>query len=209
MSLDPHSTERPPPGARHAPATGRNREPILEVLQRSLPEGLILEIACGTGEHAIWFAPRLPGRVWQPTDASPDALVSARAWVGSSPAENLRAPIELDVSADPWPVSRADGIVCVNMIHISPWSCTEALMRGAGRTLSPGGVLYLYGPYRVGGRHTAPSNARFEGWLKGQDPRWGVRDVEAVIAEAAKNGLAHAETVDMPANNKSVVFRRG
>jgi SAM-dependent methyltransferase len=191
---------------RHAPATQRNREPILAVLRRVLPAtGLVVEIASGTGEHAAFFAAAFPGVAWQPTDVDPDALPSIASWCGG--VANARAPIVLDVTR-PWPLDRADAVVCINMLHISPWEAGEAMLRGAGRVLPPGGVLYLYGPYRRDGAHTAPSNAAFDATLRAQDPRWGVRDLETVVATAADAGLEHAETVEMPANNLSVVFRR-
>lgn len=192
---------------RHAPATQRNREPILAVLRRVLPaSGVVLEIASGTGEHAAFVAAALPGVVWQPTDVDPTALPGIASWCANVP--NVRPPLVLDVT-QPWPVERADAIVCINMLHIAPWEAGQALLRGAGRVLAPGGVLYLYGPYRRGGAHTAPSNAAFDDTLRAQDPRWGVRDLETVVATAAAAGLRHAETVEMPANNLSVVLAAG
>jgi SAM-dependent methyltransferase len=192
---------------RYAPATGRNREPILEVLRRVLPaRGLVLEIAAGTGEHAAFFAKALPELVWQPSDLDEEARRSVVAWTRDVP--NVRPPLALDVREDAWPVARADGIVAINLIHIAPWECCLGLMRGAGRVLSPGGVLYLYGPYRLDGRNTAPSNEAFDQSLRARDPEWGVRDLEAVVAAAATEGLVHVERVAMPANNQSVVFRR-
>lgn len=192
---------------RHAPATQRNRDPILAVLQRVLPAaGVVLEIAAGTGEHAAHFARGLPGVVWQPTDVDPTALPSIASWCEGIP--NVRPPLVLDVTRAEWPVERADAVVCVNMLHIAPWAAGEAMLRGAGRLLPAGGVLYLYGPYRRDGGHTAPSNAAFDDTLRGQDPSWGVRDLETVVATAASAGLVHVETTAMPANNLSVVFRR-
>ncbi len=191
---------------RHAPATQRNREPILAVLRRVLPpRGLVLEIAAGTGEHAAFFARALPEMTWQPTDADPTALPGIASWCDG--LANVRPPCVLDVTRD-WPVERADAVVCINMLHISPWTAGEAVLRGAGRVLSPGGVLYLYGPYRRDGAHTAPSNAGFDATLRAQDPTWGVRDLETVVATAADAGLVHRETVEMPANNLSLVFGR-
>lgn len=201
---------RPSGEKQHAPATERNREPLRAVLTRQLPAtGTVLEIAAGTGQHACYFAEAFPDLTWQPTDADPDALVSIAAWVADHPHANLRAPLLLDVTAEPWPVTAADAIVCINMVHISPWQATEALMRGAGRLLPTGAPLVLYGPYKRGGAHTAPSNEAFEQWLKARDPRFGVRDLEAVVAEAEKNGLALADIFEMPANNLTVVFRKG
>lgn len=192
---------------RHAPATQRNREPILAVLRRVLPpSGIVLEIASGTGEHAAYFAAALPGVGWQPTDVDPTALPGIASWCADVP--NVRTPIVLDVT-QPWPVERVDAIVCINMLHIAPWEAGQALLSAAGRVLPPGGVLYLYGPYRRGGAHTASSNAAFDETLRAQDPRWGLRDLETVVTTAAAAGLRHVETVEMPANNLSVVFAAG
>ena len=192
---------------RYAPATQRNREPILAVLRRVLPPaGVVLEVASGTGEHAAFFARALPALRWQPSDVAADARASVASWCASVP--NVAAPLALDTTSDPWPIARADAVVCVNMVHIAPWAACEGLMRGAGAVLAPGGVLYLYGPYRQGGRHTAPSNAAFDEGLRMQDPAWGVRDLEAVGTCAAAHGLTFVERVAMPANNLSVVFRR-
>ena len=193
---------------RSAPATARNRDPILAVLRRVLPpEGLVLEVACGTGEHAAYFAPRLPGRVWQPTDPSPEARASADAWAASLAAPNLRPALPLDASAADWPLRAADAVFCCNMIHISPWASALGLVAGAGRLLPVGGPLILYGPFRVGGE-MVESNVRFDAWLRGQDPAWGVRDLEAVEAAALAAGLALEEVVPMPANNLTVILRR-
>lgn len=204
-------TPHPHSQARHAPATERNQGPILEVLRRVLPpHGTVLEVASGTGQHAVAFAAALPGVTWQPTDADATALDSIRAWAAEAGLPNLPPPLPLDAAdTGPWPVERADAVVCINMIHIAPWAACQGLMRGAGAVLPDGGVLVLYGPYRLDGRHTAPSNAAFEDWLKAQDPRFGVRDLDAVRTEAAANGLTLAEVVEMPANNLTVVFRKG
>lgn len=202
---------RPLPGDRlMSPAAARNKTPILDVLRRVLPAtGLVLEAASGTGEHAAFLAAQLPHLSWQPSDPDSGARASIAAWTEhTGDPENLRPPIDLDAAGDDWPIATADAIVCVNMIHISPWASCQGLMRGAARVLPHGGILYLYGPYRVDGRHTAPSNDAFDRGLRSQDPSWGVRDLEDVIAEAEKNGLAFAETVPMPANNLSVVFRK-
>jgi SAM-dependent methyltransferase len=188
----------------------RNREPILDVLRRVLPaRGLVLEIASGSGEHAAFFARGLPSVAWQPTDVDANGLASIAAFRADAGAANLLAPLRLDVTLPLWPVARADAIVCNNMIHISPWAVTEGLMAGAGRTLPAGGVLYLYGPYRIDGRHTAPSNKDFDAWLQGQNAAWGIRDLGEVTELAARVGFALVETVPMPANNLSVIFRRG
>ncbi len=203
MVADAHS--RHMPTKRFAPAAARNRDPILDVLRRVLPaEGLVLEVAAGTGEHGAHFAPRLPRLTWQPSEVHD--LDSIEAWVAETAAPNLLAPIRLDVTAWPWPVDRVDAVFCANMIHIAPWACAEGLVRGAGRVLRAGGVLALYGPFRIGGAHVSDSNAAFDADLRARDPRWGVRDLEQVAALAAANGLHHAETVEMPANNRTVVF---
>jgi SAM-dependent methyltransferase len=187
----------------------RNREPILDVLRRVLPSrGTVLEIASGSGEHAAFFAKAMPSVSWQPTDMGARALASIAAHRADAGAVNLLAPLRLDVTSPQWPVARADAIVCNNMIHISPWAVAEGLMAGAGRTLPAGGVLYLYGPYRIDGRHTAPTNEEFDAWLRGQNAAWGIRDLADVTALAARAGFALAETVPMPANNLSVIFRR-
>jgi Protein of unknown function (DUF938) len=173
-------------------AVARNREPILAVLKRILPaEGIVLEIASGTGEHAVHFAAGLPHLTWQPTDRDPGARQSV---------EEHRA------SAQSWPVVRADAVVAINMIHIAPWTAAEGLMAGAGRTLASGGVLYLYGPFKEDGRHTAPSNADFDASLRARDPAWGVRNLADVSDLARAHGLDLVERISMPANNLSLVF---
>ena len=200
---------------KHAPATERNREPILDLLRRVLPAtGTVLEVASGTGEHAVAFAPALAPRYWLPSDRDPDNLESIAAWRAEYPADTLLAPVRLDVRATPWPVEERPppvpiaAIVAINLIHIAPWAVTPALMAGAARILPAGGVLYLYGPYRIEGRHTAPSNADFDAWLKAQNPDWGVRDLGEVIAAAADAGLRFEARHAMPANNLSLVFVR-
>jgi SAM-dependent methyltransferase len=193
----------------HAPATARNREPILEVLRAHLPErGLVLEIASGSGEHAVHFAAALPALTFQPTDPDEAALASIAAHRADAKLENLNAPLRLDVTEAVWPVAGADAILAINMIHISPWAATEGLMRGAGRTLRRGGVLYTYGPYRHEGEHTAPSNAAFDERLRAMNPAFGIRDWADVAAVASAHGLERVERIAMPANNQSLVFRR-
>ena len=193
----------------YRPHVARNREPILDVLKRVLPErGLVLEIASGSGEHAAFFAHALPALTFQPSDPDAVALASSAAHRDAAALTNLLPPLHLDVTAASWPVRRADAIICCNMIHISPWAACEGLIAGAERTLPPSGILYLYGPYKIGGRHTAPSNQEFDGYLRGQNPAWGIRDLDEVTALAARHNFALAETVTMPANNLSVVFRR-
>jgi SAM-dependent methyltransferase len=187
----------------------RNREPILAVLKRVLPPaGLVLEVASGSGEHAVFFAKGLPALTWQPTDPDAGALASIAAHRAAAHAPNLLAPLRLDATAEHWPVEHADAVVCNNMIHIAPWAVSEGLMAGASRILPAGGALYLYGPYRIGGRHTAPSNQDFDTWLQAQNAQWGIRDLAEVTDLAARHGFALSETVPMPANNLSVAFRR-
>ncbi len=196
---------------RQSPAAARNCRPILEVLKQWLPErARVLELASGSGEHALAFATAMPGWQWQPSDPAAPALASIAAWREGAALPNLRAPIRLDATdPDGWPAESFDAIVAINLIHISPWAVTEALMARAGERLVPGGVLYLYGPYRRCGEHTAPSNAAFDADLRRRDPRWGVRDLEAVAAEAERHGLALQRVVEMPANNLSVLLVRG
>jgi len=200
-----------PAGAKqHAPATLRNREAIFAILERVLPPtGLVLEIASGTGEHATWIAPQLPVITWQPSDADPQMRASIEAWTAERAAVNVLPPIVLDVCTEVWPLDEAAAVFCANMIHIAPWAATEGLLRGAARVLSAGGLLVLYGPFMTGGAHTAPSNAAFDAGLRARNPAWGVRDLDVVRALAASHGLRHRETVDMPANNLSVVFESG
>ena len=194
---------------RHAPATERNREAIAKVLGRVLPDsGLVLEVASGTGEHAAWFAALFPSLRWQPSDPDPEALASIRGWSEEAGLANLLEPRLLDASAEIWPVDSADAILCINMVHISPWAATAGLMRGSGRRLARGAPLILYGPYRRAGVPTAPSNEAFDLSLKARDPRWGLRELEAVEAEAGRNGLRLERVFEMPANNVTVVFRR-
>jgi hypothetical protein len=193
---------------RHAPATERNREPILGVLRDVLPaEGTVLEVASGSGEHAVYFAAQFPRLVWQPTDVDLVSLESIRAWKDESGLPNLRNPLIFDVTKMS-PVERADAIVCINMVHISPWSATVGLFAHAATLLAPGAVLFLYGPYIIDGRETAPSNLVFDEWLRSQDPAWGVRNLTAVQDVATQKGFALDRLVDMPANNVSVVFRK-
>jgi hypothetical protein len=192
-----------------APAAQRNRDPILAVLREELPErGLVLEMASGTGEHAVHFASALPHLTWQPSDPSADARASIAAWRASEGPENMLAPLELDAASADWPVDAADAMVCINMVHISPWEATEGLMRGAGRLLPSGAPLVLYGPYRRAGHPLEPSNAAFDESLKARDPRWGLRELEAVAQCAEASGLDLVRVVEMPANNLTVVFRR-
>jgi hypothetical protein len=194
----------------YAPATQRNRGPILAVLQRVLPPaGLALEIASGSGEHAAFFAAGLPRLDWQPTDPDQRSLASIDAHRLAGNLANLRPPLSLDAASPDWPVAQADAIVCINMIHIAPWTACVGLMGGAARTLPVGGALYVYGPFRQRGNLMAESNARFDADLRARDPNWGIRKLDDVVALARGHGLAHGETVAMPANNLSVIFHKG
>ncbi len=195
---------------RYAPATERNRDPILEVLRGILPaRGHVLEIASGTGEHVVWLAQRLPTLTFQPSDPDPANRASIAAWIAHEGTSNASAPLALDATDAHWSIPTVpDAILCINMIHIAPWAATLGLMRNAAAALPRGGLLYLYGPYKRGGAHTAPSNVEFDENLRARDPAWGVRDLEVVVETAGNAGLALAETVAMPANNLSVVFRR-
>ena len=194
---------------RHAPSAQRNRQPILDVLQSRLPEkGLVLEIASGSGEHIVHFATAVPHLTFQPTDPEDGARASTDDWVLSLGLDNVRPALPLDVTSDTWPVERADAVLCSNMIHIAPWEAAVGLIAGAGRLLPPGGLLFLYGPYRRGGRHTAPSNEAFDLDLRRRNPTWGIRDLEAVADLATDRGFAPPDIVEMPANNLSLAFKR-
>jgi SAM-dependent methyltransferase len=191
----------------HAPATERNRDAIREVLQRELPAtGTVLEIASGTGQHAVHFAAAFPNLTWQPSDPEATSRASIAAYRAEANLANLAAPLALDVTA-PWPVEAVDAIVCINMVHISPWESALALFAGAGQRLAEGALLYLYGPYRFDGT-TAASNEQFDASLRARDPRWGVRDVRELGAAASEHGLVLRGAVAMPANNHSLLFRR-
>ena len=198
---------------RYAVATQRNREPILKVLQKVLPsEGNILEIASGTGEHAVFFASQLQGCQWYPSDRDSSLRDSIVAWSKECSTDNLHPPLDIDASSEPWSIETAaisiDAIVNINMIHIAPFSACEGLMAGAGRILPPGGILYLYGPYKREGKHISVSNEAFDKSLRDRDSRWGVRQLEDVIAVAQKANLTLQEVIAMPANNLSVIFRK-
>jgi len=191
-----------------APAVARNRDAILVVLRRALPDrGIVLEIASGSGEHAVHIAGSLPDLTWLPSDPDPEARRSIRAHTERAGLTNILPPLDVDARAANWAVDRVDAVVCINMIHIAPWAATEGLMAGVGQCLRDGGVLILYGPFREGGRHSADSNAAFDASLRARDPDWGVRDREAVAAEAALRGLVLTEGVAMPANNLILIFQ--
>lgn len=197
-----------------SPAALRNRDPILEVLRRHLPaEGAVLEIASGSGEHVVHFAAALPELVFQPSDPDPQSRASIAARATASGLANVRAPLAIDAAAPDWQVpgeiaKALVAIACINMVHISPWSATLGLLDGAARLLPRRGLLYLYGPYRRDGRHTAPSNESFDQDLRARNPQWGVRDVKDLEQEARRRALLLHEIVDMPANNMSLVLRR-
>ena len=195
---------------RDAPAAARNRQPILDVLRQHLPEkGLVLEFASGTGQHVVHFAQALPALTFQPSDPNEKARASVDDWVNTLGLANVRPALALDASAGAWPVAKADAILCINMIHISPWEATVGLIEGAARILPARGVLFLYGPYRRAGHPTAASNEAFDQDLKSRDPAWGLRALEDVAALAGRHGFAAPTVVEMPANNLSVVFRKG
>lgn len=210
----PVSTDANASRRQFAPAAERNAEPIITVLKQHLPErGRALEVASGTGQHAAAFARAFPDIDWVPSDSDARALESIGAWVDEAGLPNLAPPLRLDVTASGWHERPDhppyDAILAINLIHISPWEATEGLMRGASALLAPGGILYLYGAYKRDGAHTAPSNVEFERWLRAQDPAWGVRDLGDVERAAAAHGLELVEIVPMPANNLSVIFRKG
>jgi len=202
---------QPPTYGLSSPATARNREPLLRVLKPRLPaSGLVLEIAAGAGEHAVYFAEAFPELQWRPTDADPEALASIAAWRDQARPPNLLTPLRLDASdPDAWPVTHADVVICINMIHIAPWAATEGLMTGAARVLPPGGLLITYGAYLERDVPTAPSNLEFDRYLKARDPAWGLRDRDEVARLAATHGLTLSERIAMPANNLTLVFRKG
>jgi len=192
---------------RHAPATERNRDVIAETLARVLPaEGLVLEVASGTGEHAVHFAKLFPALTWQPSDPDPIALASINAWRADSNVPNMRPAMLLDASAD-WPIAQADAVVCINMTHISPWAATVGLLRNVARLLPPSAVLFMYGPYKQRDVPLAESNAAFDASLRQQNAEWGLRYVEDIAEEAHEFGLRLDPVIAMPANNLSLIFR--
>jgi hypothetical protein len=195
----------------YSPSAARNREPILKVLKRALPDsGSVLEIASGTGEHAIYFAQALPRIRWQPSDPDPPSRSSIEAWIRATGVANVAPPLDLDVCQEGWGGRKTayDAIVSINMIHIAPWEATLGLFAGTERLLKKTGILFLYGPFMRDGRHTAPSNAEFDASLKARDPRWGLRDIAHLARLAEMHQLTLRETVPMPANNFSLIFGR-
>lgn len=194
---------------RSAPAALRNRQPIAEVLGEWLPErGLVLELASGTGEHAVFFAERFPALEWQPSDIHPDALSSITAWRDASGLANVRAPLTIDASSRDWSIDNADAVLSINMVHISPWASALGLLDGAARLLAAGAPLILYGPWLTKEVETAPSNLEFDAQLKARDPEWGLRCVETFAEAAAERGLELEQTRAMPANNRMLLLRR-
>ncbi|NJN46106.1 MAG: DUF938 domain-containing protein [Candidatus Competibacteraceae bacterium] len=191
----------------HSPAAEQNKGPILEVLKKRFPRtGTVLEIASGTGQHVVHFAQAMPQLIWQPSEPESEWREAIRYRITAANLQNVNPPLALDVLEHPWPVSQADAVLCSNMIHISPWEATSALLKGAGQVLPDGGVMILYGPYQRFGQHTAPSNAAFDADLRRRNPSWGVRDLEEVARIAEHEGLELSEVVEMPVNNLSVVF---
>lgn len=192
-----------------SPSALRNRGPISDVLRTVLPEsGTVLEIASGSGEHITHFAALFPALTWQPSDPSAEARTSILQWSEAESLANVLPPLDLDAASDTWPVENADTMIAINMVHISPWQATLGLLKGAGQLLPAGGALFLYGPYRRQGQPFAPSNSAFDASLRARNPAWGIRLLEDVADAAVQSGLALTATVEMPANNLSVVFRR-
>jgi len=196
-----------------SPAAARNSAPILAVLKRVLPaHGVVLEIGCGTGEHAVHFAEAMPGLTWLPSDPDAESRASTASWIKFTGLGNVRPPLDIDVCAKAWgvePTAPFDAIVSLNMIHISPWAASLGLFAGAGRLLRAGGLLVVYGPFMRDGVHTAPSNAAFDASLKAHNPSWGVRDIADLERVGESAGLSLQETIEMPANNMSLVFSNG
>jgi SAM-dependent methyltransferase len=197
-------------GRHFSPSAARNSGPICEVLERVLPKsGIALEIGSGTGEHVICFARAMPGLLWQPSDPDPASRASIEAWIAAEEIANVRAPVAIDTRQAIWGVeddAPFAAMISLNMIHISPWESALGLLAGAGRLLRPDGILYLYGPFMRSGAHIAPSNAAFDADLKRRDSRWGVRDTDDLVRQAANHGLTLREVIEMPANNLSLVF---
>lgn len=194
---------------RHAPATLRNRDAIAKVLADWLPpSGTVLEIASGSGEHAVHFAAAFPQLIWQPSNPDRDALISIAAWSGEAGLANIAPPLALDASAADWPPAAADAVLCINMVHISPWAVTTGLFAGAARLLPATAPLVLYGPYVEADVVTAESNIAFDASLRARNPEWGLRDTGDVVAAAAEAGLAFTERRAMPANNLMLLFRK-
>ena len=194
---------------RHAPATARNSEPLAEVLAEELPDrGLVLEVASGSGEHAVFLARQFPALGWQPSDVDLEALASVDAWAAEARLANLRPAITLDAAAPDWPNVSADALLCVNMVHISPWDAAVGLFAGAGRVLGSGAPLVLYGPFVEPDVETAASNHAFDQSLRQRDPAWGLRSTADLDRLAAGHGMTRTARCAMPANNLVLVYRR-
>lgn len=205
----PGGAEAAPDARRHAPATLRNRDAIIAVLAEELPvDGTVLEVASGSGEHAVHFATALPALRWQPSDSDADAIASIDAWVAATGAANVSPALRIDAVASDWPLEEADAVFCANMVHIAPWEAAMGLFAGAGRLLPPGAPLILYGPFIEDGVPTAESNLAFDLSLKSRDPWWGLRTVAALDGLADAAGLARTRRVAMPANNLMLIWRR-
>ena len=193
-----------------SPTAARNSAPILAALKRVLPShGLVLEIGCGTGEHAVHFAEAMPSLTWLPSDPDSDSRASTASWIQFTELSNVLPPLDIDVCAKSWGVEQTapfDAIVSLNMVHIAPWAASLGLFAGAGRLLRVGGLLFLYGPFMRDGVHNAPSNAAFDASLKARNPSWGLRDIAELERVGESSGLSLRETIEMPANNMSLVF---
>lgn len=193
-----------------SPSASRNSAPILEVVSRVLlAHHLVLEIGCGTGEHAVCIAEAMPYLTWLPSDPDPRSRASTASWIKFKGSSNILAPLDIDVCSKQWGVEQLapfDAILSINMVHIAPWAATLGLFSGAGRLLRAGGLLYLYGPFMHNGVHNAPSNAAFDASLKASNSSWGLRDIADLERVAGKSGLRLREIIEMPANNKSLVF---
>jgi (2Fe-2S) ferredoxin len=198
---------------KYASATEKNRQPILEILKKSIPPtGNILEVASGSGEHSLFFAPHFPQQKWIPSDKEKECLDSIKAWRQDCLTDNLQSPLMIDVVESNWyqglTNENINAIVCINMIHISPWETCLGLMTGAGKILPPDGILYLYGAYKINNQHTAPSNQEFDWYLRSQNSAWGVRNLDDVVEVAEKKDLIFEKKVSMPSNNFSLIFRK-
>lgn len=194
---------------RHAPATARNREAIAGVLAKELPDsGLVLEVASGSGEHALFFAERFPDLDWQPSDPDPSALASISAWMADFNGTNLRIPMQLDAASEDWPINAADAVFCANMVHIAPWEATLGLFAGASRALTPGTPLVLYGPYFENEVEPVQSNLAFDESLKGRNPEWGIRRLADMDGLGEEHGFERTARHAMPANNLTLVYRK-
>jgi SAM-dependent methyltransferase len=195
-----------------SPSAARNLAPILAVLKRVLPtHGMVLEIGCGTGEHAVGFAEAMPNLTWQPSDPDSDARASTASWIRFSRLNNVLAPLDIDVCSRLWGVEQTapfEAIVSINMVHIAPWAASLGLLAGAGRLLCPGGIVVFYGPFMRNGEHNALSNAEFDASLKAHNPSWGVRDIADLERVGKASGLSLRDAIEMPANNMLVVFTR-